>query len=114
MGIIFLPNKVRRNKTHPATAQNTAYALPPHNANASVHTMVLPPFLNCHTFCVGCCQRYTAHCFFVYSIYFFSGKTKKAKSCCQPSTAQTKSRYIPTTTTISLMPVLKMSEATLT
>jgi hypothetical protein len=22
--------------------------------------MVLPPFLNCHTFCVGACHRYTA------------------------------------------------------
>jgi len=44
---------------------------------------------------------------------FFSGINKKAKSCCQPSTAQTKSRYTPTTTTVPLMPVLKMSEAKL-
>jgi hypothetical protein len=41
--------------------------------------MVLPPFLNCHTFCVGFFPTLYSTLLFCLKHIFFSGKTKKSK-----------------------------------
>jgi len=66
-----------------------------HKANPSTASMVLPPFLAVILF-VAMLPTLLAHCLFRFAT--------QPKSQANPSIA-TKSRYTPTTTTVSLMPV---------
>ena len=81
--------------THPANAQARLMQWLTHNANPFTASMVLPPFLTVILF-VAMLPMLLAHCLFRFAA--------QPKSQANPSIA-TKSRYTPTTTTVSLMPV---------